>query len=170
MNVMSRGLVVILTGFLLTACGGNSSSTDPGGNGSASSSPAGTAEIAWMYPAQGLVEVLELDLSNPASVTGSLHDVYNCGDGQSGTAPSPISVTGTETDPTTLELQFAGSSEDVQATTTAQGADLTNSSGSSVAWQLITNSNSLSGAVQQEPPISSISGSTCASLPDTMEP
>jgi hypothetical protein len=35
-----------------------------------------------MYPAQGFVEVLQLNVDNAGGVTGSLYDVYNCGNGK----------------------------------------------------------------------------------------
>jgi hypothetical protein len=185
------GSLLLLTAMFLTACGsGNSGTTNPGnantgnantGNGNTSDGntsdgnaggdgeSSGT-QVDYMYPAQGYVEVLQLSVDNAGDVTGSLYDVYNCGNGQSGTAPSPIQVGGTAPTDTTLDLQIEGESGDLQGNVVNQGLDLSNSSGSTLGLQLITASNSLSAAVSQQPAVDSISSHTCADLPATNEP
>lgn len=145
---------------------GNSSDGNAGGDGGNS----GGSQVDYMYPAQGYVEVLQLNVDNAGDVTGSVYDVYNCGNGQSGTAPAPIQVTGTAPSDSTLDLQIEGESGEIQGSVVNQGLDLSNSSGGSVGLQLITASNSLSDAVSQQPAVDSISGYTCADLPATNEP
>jgi hypothetical protein len=181
------GSLLLLTAMFITACSPvNSGTTNSGsentgnantGNGNSSNgstsgdggNSSGT-QVDYMHPAQGYVEVFQLNVDNVGDVTGSLYDVYNCGNGQSGTAPSPIQVSGTAPTDSTLDLQIEGESGDLQGNVVNQGLDLSNSSGSTLGLQLITVSNSLPAAVSQQPAVDSISGYTCADLPATNEP
>lgn len=151
--------------------GGNSNGGNAGGNGDTTNSGttnSGT-QVDYMYPAQGFVEVFQLNVDDAGDVTGSVYDVYNCGNDQTGTAPAPIPVTGTAPTDSTLDLEI-GDSGELQGQVVNQGLDLTNSSGSTMELQLITASNSLDDAVSQQPPVYSISGYTCSDLPATNEP
>jgi hypothetical protein len=168
------GSLLLATAMLITACGTTTSSTTSSGNGNSSNgnsnggNSSGT-RVIYLYPAQGYVEVFDLNIDNSGNVAGSLYDVYNCGNGQSGTAPAPIGITGTAPTDSTLDLEI-GDSGDLQGQVVNQGLDLTNSSGGALELELITASNSVDGAVAQQPPVYSISGYTCADLPTTNEP
>ena len=149
--------------------GGNSNGGNAGGNGDNSGGDISGTQVDYMYPAQGFVEVFQLNVADAGDVTGSVYDVYNCGNDQTGTAPAPIPVTGTAPTDSTLDLEI-GDSGELQGQVVNQGLDLTNSSGSTMELQLITASNSLDDAVSQQPPVYSISGYTCSDLPATNEP
>lgn len=152
-----------------SSSGGDSNGGNTGGNGDNSSGDNSGTQVDYMYPAQGYVEVFQLNVDNAGDVTGSVYDVYNCGNDQTGTAPAPISVTGTAPSDSTLDLEI-GDSGELQGQVVNQGLDLTNSSGATMELALITVSNSLDDAASQQPPVYSISGYTCANLPVTNEP
>jgi len=152
-----------------SSSGGDSNGGNTGGNGGHGGGNNSGTQVDYMYPAQGYVEVFQLDVDTAGDVTGSLYDVYNCGNDQTGTAPAPISVTATAPTDSTLDLEI-GDSGEVQGQVLNQGLDLTNSSGGTLELELITVSNSVDDAVSQQPPVYSISGYTCADLPATNEP
>ena len=174
------GSLLLATAMLITACGpinsgttnssnGNSNDGNTGGNGDNGSGDNSGTQVYYMYPAQGYVEVFQLNVDNAGDVTGSVYDVYNCGNDQTGTAPAPISVTGTAPTDSTLDLEI-GDSGELQGQVVNQGLDLSNSSGGTLELELITVSNSVDDAVSQQPPVYSVSGYTCADLPVTNEP
>ena len=97
-------MVMLLTGLLVTACSPASPPPPP---------PGPMTKATYIYQApQGYVEVLTLRYASSltSSVTGSLSDVYNCGNGEEGTALSPIKVSGTVTISSSSDfiLHFSG--------------------------------------------------------------
>ena len=181
------GSLLLATALFITGCGSGSSGSSESGSGNANSGNSNSGstdggstdgnsgnsspiQVDYMETEQGYVEVFKLNVDSAGNVTGAVYDVYNCGNGESGTAPAPIAVTGTAPTESTLDLQFEGEAGDDQGQVVNQGLDLTNASGSTLELLLITASNSLSNALSQQLPVDSISGYTCEDLPATSEP
>jgi len=152
-------LAITLTGTLLTACGSS------GG----SSSDVGSSEQLFMYPQQGYVELITLD-GPGSSVTGSLSDVYNCGNNQVNAAPSPIPVSGTVSDGgDVVELDLSGIGNFTGFISPGY-LNLSTASGGTVQFQQTSTAGLGQAVVQGQPPVYTISGYTCDNLPATYSP
>jgi hypothetical protein len=170
-------LAIALAGALLAACGpagGGNGGNGNGGNGNGGNGNGGnsnggnsngTSQQLYIYPQQGYVELITLDGAG-SSVTGSLSDVYNCGNDQVNAAPSPIPVSGTSSGgDVDLDLYGIGNFAGVIS---GGYLSLTAASGSTVAFHQTSTAGLGQAVVQGEPPVYTISGYTCDSLPATI--
>jgi len=157
-------LAIALMGTL-TACGPSNSSTS---STSPSPSTPDSSQQLFMYPQQGYVELITLD-GPGSSVTGSLSDVYNCGNNQVNAAPSPIPVSGTVSDGGDVELDLSGIGN--FAGSISQGyLSLSTASGGTLQFRQTSTAGLGQAVVQGQPPVYTISGYTCDNLPTTYSP
>jgi hypothetical protein len=122
-----------------------------------------------VYALQGgsNIEVLSLN-TGASSITGSLYYEYNCGENQTQSGPT-LSVDGTSSGSSSLDLTFEGISGTFQATTNDSDLTLTSSSGGSESF-VQSNTSQITRAALSLPSVSSISGDTCSDLPPNTGP
>jgi hypothetical protein len=155
-------LALLLTGVLLTAGAPRAAAETTQAN-------AGHArQLLYIIPEQGYVELLLLEITGDSLSGSALTDVYNCGDDQV-KASWDIPVLGTVTSRGYVDLRFVGIPGTFVGFIGPRDLELVGASGDVVQFPE-TSITGLRVAIQDEPPVWSISGYTCADLPATYWP